>query len=92
MKFKIVISDPKSKKAYQIEREAPTLIGMKIGDQIDGTAIGLSGFKVQITGGSDKDGFPMRADLPGVQRKKALLTKGVGFRGYKVKKKKGLKE
>lgn len=92
MKFKIVISDPKSKKAYQIEKEAPTLIGMKIGDQFDGTAVGLSGFKLQISGGSDKDGFPMRSDLSGVQRKKALLTKGVGFRGYKIKKRKGKKK
>jgi small subunit ribosomal protein S6e len=38
---------------------------------------------LQITGGSDKDGFPMRPDLDGVVRKKALLTKGVGFRGIK---------
>jgi len=83
MAFKIVVSEPKSKKAWQIERDAPSLIGKKIGEKIDGSAIGLSGFALQITGGSDKDGFPMRQDLEGVMRKKALLTKGVGFRGTK---------
>ncbi|OGI12093.1 hypothetical protein A3K64_02020 [Candidatus Micrarchaeota archaeon RBG_16_36_9] len=83
MAFKIVISEPKSKKAWQIEKDAPSLIGKKIGEKIDGSLIGLSGFTLQITGGSDKEGFPMRYDLDGVARKKALLTKGVGFRGTK---------
>jgi len=86
--FKIVISEPKSKKAWQIEKEVPSLIGKKIGDDFDGSLIGLSGFTLQITGGSDKDGFPMRYDLPGSLRKKALLTKGIGFRGRKKIKKK----
>ena len=84
MAFKIVISEPKSKKAWQIEKEAPSLIGKKIGEKFDGSVIGLSGFTLQITGGSDKDGFPMRQDLEGVLRKKALLTKGVGFSGTKI--------
>lgn len=87
--FKIVISEPKSKKAWQIEKEVPSLIGKKIGDNFEGSVIGLSGFTLQITGGSDKDGFPMRPDLSGTARKKALLTKGIGFRGIKkIKKKK----
>ncbi len=89
MAFKIVISEPKSRKAWQIEKDAPSFIGKKIGDKFDGSLIGLSGFTLQITGGSDKDGFPMRPDLLGSLRKKALLTKGIGFRGFKkIKKKK----
>jgi small subunit ribosomal protein S6e len=83
MAFKIVVSEPKSRKAWQIEKDAPSLIGKKIGDKFDGSLIGLSGFTLQITGGSDKDGFPMRYDLEGIMRKKALLTKGVGFSGTK---------
>jgi len=89
--FKIVISEPKSRKAWQIEKEAPSLVGKKIGEKFDGSLIGLSGFTLQITGGSDKDGFPMRYDLPGSLRKKALLTKGIGFRGRKKIKKKVFK-
>jgi small subunit ribosomal protein S6e len=44
-----------------------------------------------VTGGSDKDGFPMRPDLDGSARKKALLTKGIGFRSRKKIKKKVFK-
>jgi small subunit ribosomal protein S6e len=81
--FKLCVNEPKTKKSWQVEKEAPSLIGLKIGDKFDGSVLGLSGFTLQITGGSDKDGFPMRQDLPGIARKKALLTKGVGFRGTK---------
>jgi small subunit ribosomal protein S6e len=35
---------------------------------------------MEITGGTDKDGFPMRKDLPGMGRKRLLLSKSVGFR------------
>jgi len=87
MAFKIVISEPKTRKAWQIEKEVPSLVGLKIGDKFDGSMIGLSGFTLQITGGSDKDGFPMRPDLSGDLRKKVILTKGIGFRGVKKKKK-----
>ncbi len=37
------------------------------------------GYKLEITGGSDKDGFPMRKDLPGPRRKKLLVSKSIGF-------------
>ncbi len=80
MPFRIVISDPKTRKSWQIEKDVPSLLGMKVSDKFDGSIIGLSGFTLQITGGSDKDGFPMRPDLPSVVRKKVLLSKGPGFR------------
>jgi small subunit ribosomal protein S6e len=80
MVFKICINEPKTKKSWQIEKEAPALIGLKIGENFEGSFIGLSGFILQITGGSDKDGFPMRYDLIGSSRKKALLSGMPGFR------------
>ena len=46
---------------------------------IDGFTIGLTG-KIMITGGSDKAGFPMRADTLGGGKNYILLTEGVGFR------------
>lgn len=91
MAFKLVISEPKTKKAYQIEKDVPSLIGLKIKDKFDGSMIGLSGFTLEVTGGSDKEGFPMRWDLEGSSRRKVLLTKSVGFRGGKSKKVKGKK-
>ncbi|MEM0243482.1 MAG: 30S ribosomal protein S6e [Candidatus Aenigmatarchaeota archaeon] len=75
--WKIVISDPESKKAYQIEIDqsmAPQLIGKKIGDIIDGNIIGLSGYELQITGGTDKDGFPMHPNIDGAIKKRVLLS------------------
>jgi small subunit ribosomal protein S6e len=51
----------------------------KIGDKIDGIFVDMPGYKLEITGGSDKDGFPMRRDLPGPRRKKLLLSRGLGL-------------
>lgn len=84
MEFRVVISDPKTGKAYQktvTGANANRLIGKQIGDVISGTILDLPpDYEVQITGGSDKDGFPMRKDVPGAGRKKVLLSGGVGFR------------
>jgi small subunit ribosomal protein S6e len=81
--FRLVISDPKLKKAYQIEMKAPDsekLIGKKLGDKINGELVNAHGFEFEITGGSDKEGFPMRKDIRGTKRIRAILTGGTGFR------------
>jgi len=39
----------------------------------------MSGHKLKITGGSDKDGFPMRPNIHGGVRVGAILSEGVGF-------------
>lgn len=79
--FKIVISDPKTKKAYQkeVDQSASGLIGRKIGDVVDGSFLGLPGYKLEITGGSDNQGFPMRKDVEGTARKKIILSQPPGF-------------
>jgi small subunit ribosomal protein S6e len=46
---------------------------------MDGTAVKLSGYKLKITGGSDKDGFPMRPNIHGGVRVGAILSEGVGI-------------
>ena len=77
--FKFVVSDGKN--SYQTEKDqkdAP-IFGKKIGDVIDGEFLGLSGYELQITGGSDKDGFPMRNDIEGQVRRRFLITRGPGF-------------
>ncbi len=80
---KFVISDPKTRKAWQIERTAEFLYGKKIGDKFDGSLIGLPGYVLEITGGTDKDGFPMRSDLEGAVRKRLLLSSGPGYKPEK---------
>lgn len=76
----LVISDPKTKKAYSINTEKPVFIGKKIGDEVDLSILGLPGYKGLITGGSDKDGFPMKPTLPGTARKRLFMAGGVGYR------------
>ncbi len=84
--FRAVVSDPKDGKSYQVPvtgHHANSLIGKKIGDVVDGIFVGLPGYKLQIMGGSDKDGFPMRKDLPGPRRKKLLMSNSIGFHSKK---------
>ena len=81
--FKVVIADPKSRKAYQkeIDQSQSGLVGKKIGDTVSGNNIGFPGYEMEVTGGSDKDGFPMRSDIEGSSRKRVLLSRGTGFKG-----------
>ncbi len=79
--FRLVISE--DDKSYQIEVEgdqAKSLVGYKIGDEFDGSIVGLKGYKLKITGGSDKNGFPMKKDIEGPRRIRSLLSGGVGFK------------
>ncbi len=86
--MKLVISDPKTGKAYQKEisdEEAQIFIGKKIGDEVDLSPIGLSGYVAVIRGGTDKDGFPMRPDVHGTGRKSVLIGSGPGIRKKSLK-------
>ncbi|KXS41450.1 MAG: 30S ribosomal protein S6e [Methanolobus sp. T82-4] len=79
--FKVVVSDPKTK-AYQFDvtgAEANKFIGKAIGQTVDGGAVGLQGYTLKITGGSDKSGMVMRPDVPGPKRQKVLVAGGVGY-------------
>jgi small subunit ribosomal protein S6e len=80
--FKVVISDAKTGKSEVLEAKDATaqlFMGRRLGDTIDLTAVGQN-YKVKVTGGSDKAGFPMRADILGGGKRYVLLTEGVGFR------------
>jgi small subunit ribosomal protein S6e len=82
VEFKAVINDPKSGKAHARTisgNMASQLVGKKIGDEVDGLFVQLPGYKLKITGGSDKDGFPMRGDLTGPRRRGVLVSGGVGY-------------
>lgn len=86
VEFKAVIADPKSGKTYQTVvtgHHANSLIGKKIGDEFDGIFVSLPGYKLILTGGSDKDGFPMRKDLHSMKRQKILLSDSIGFKSKK---------
>lgn len=81
--FKLVLNDTKTGKAHQREvkdEEANFLIGKKIGDKVSGDGFGLAGYEFQVTGGSDRSGFPMRKDLDLDGKKKILIVGGVGLK------------
>lgn len=81
--MKIVVSEPATRKAYQIdldESKSRFLIGKKIGEEAPGDALGLPGYTLKITGGSDRDGFPMKPDFPGTARKRIILIGAPGFK------------
>ncbi len=83
VEFKVVVNDTKNGKSHQVQvsgHHANSLIGKKIGDEVDGIFISLPGYKLQITGGTDKDGFAMRADLPGMSCRRLLLSESKGFK------------
>ncbi|MCS7097106.1 MAG: 30S ribosomal protein S6e [Candidatus Methanomethylicia archaeon] len=83
VKFKVVVSDPKTGKAKTFEVDEPTslsLIGLKIGDIVDGSVVNLPNTKLKITGGSDFAGFPMIPYLSGGRRYRILLSHPPGFK------------
>ncbi len=88
--FKFVISEGnRSWQAEKDQKECP-ISGKKIGETISADFLGLDGYELQIMGGSDKDGFPMRKDIESYARKKIVLSESIGFhsdvRGMKKRK------
>lgn len=66
---------------YQKEIEdASQIFGTQIGESFDGGIIGLSSYELEVTGGSDRDGFPMKEAIEGTERKRILLKDGVGIK------------
>ena len=96
--FKAVINDTRPSaggRAYAVDITGSNynhFLGKKIGDAVDGMFIGegdqsLSGYKLEITGGSDVTGRPMRPDLDGAGVKSVLVSPGVGYKGKRYVKK-----
>jgi len=82
VEFQLILSDPSTGKSMKIELKegkARAFLGLKIGDEIDGSIIGVEG-RIRITGGTDQSGFPLRADIPGGVKKRILSGKSVGIK------------
>src|SRR2546427_12033410 len=79
--FKAVIADSKSGKTYKRDitgQFANALVGRKLGEEIDGLFVGLPGYKLSITGGSDNDGFPIQGGDPRPRSPTIIRADGVG--------------
>ena len=81
-KFKVIVSDPQAGTSKVVELEearAAPFIGRRVGETIDGSIVDLPAHKVQIMGGSDKDGVPIRGNVHGGVRRNVVLSGGAGF-------------
>ncbi len=73
--MKVVYSDPKTGRTAQTELNADIVamvLNKRIGEELDGSAIGLSGYTLKITGGSDKSGFPMDNSIQGTGKRSIM--------------------
>ena len=80
--FTVAVSDPESGTTYQVdvaEQDANRFIGKDLGEEVDGGAVGLPGYTLELTGGSDNAGRPMREDVRGSALKELLLEGGTGY-------------
>jgi len=75
--FTVVVGDPDSGSSYQLEAEeqdANRFIGKSIGEEVDGGAVGLDGYTLEITGGSDEAGRPLNQEVAGANLKEVLMN------------------
>jgi small subunit ribosomal protein S6e len=78
----LIVSDPQTGTSQRIEIDDARLrplIGTRIGVELDGAVAELQGYKIKFTGGTDKDGIPMRPDVHGSAKSAIILTEGVGY-------------
>ena len=65
---------------YQEESNVENFVGKKIGETFNGEVLGLNGYELEITGGSDTSGFPMRKSIESNERSRVLIKDGAGIR------------
>ena len=79
--FQVIVGDDDGA-TYSFEvdgQDANRFIGRSIGETVDGDALGLPGYELEITGGSDQSGRPMHGEVSGSNTREILSTGGVGF-------------
>jgi len=78
----LIVSDPNgtSQRVEIEDAQLRPLVGTRIGMTIDGAIAGMQGYKLKLTGGTDKDGIPMRPDVHGSAKARIVLSGGVGYK------------
>ncbi len=79
--FDVVVGDETGDtQQFEVDgQDANRFLGRDIGDEVDGDAVGLTGHTLELTGGSDEAGRPMREDVAGGALKELLLEGGTGY-------------
>jgi len=79
MSVRVVVSHPDTGNSYQVEADVNAFVGKEIGEEVDGNPVGLDGYTLEITGGSDNTGRPMRGDVDGQGISEILVSGGTGY-------------
>ena len=80
VEFKLVISEAAKSFARTVgDPQSAGFLGKRIGESVGGELLGLTGYTLKITGGTDKSGFPMRPDVPGARQTRIFVGDGFGF-------------
>tara|TARA_B110000263_G_C15134840_1_gene430588 strand:+ start:237 stop:644 length:408 start_codon:yes stop_codon:yes gene_type:complete len=75
--FQVVIGDPETGNSHQIKvdgKDANNFMGKEIGDEIEGELVGLNGYTLRLTGGSDLIGRQLSPEIKGPAPKKIMVT------------------
>jgi small subunit ribosomal protein S6e len=75
--FQVVVGGPESGDSYAFDvdgQAANRFIGRELGAEVDGSAVGLDGYTLELTGGSDDAGRPMREDVAGSNLTEIMLA------------------
>lgn len=87
VRFQLNLADKNQSYKKEIDADSMTrpFIGKNVGEEIEGDFFGFEGYKMKITGGSDRAGFPMSPSLVGGATKRILF--GHKAPGYKPNRK-----
>ncbi|ERH08601.1 MAG: SSU ribosomal protein S6E [halophilic archaeon J07HX64] len=80
--FTVAVADTEAGVTRQVEvsgQSANRFVGRELGDTVDGNAVGLDGYTLELTGGTDDAGRPMREDIRGASLDEVLLEGGTGY-------------
>jgi small subunit ribosomal protein S6e len=80
VEFKLVVSEAAKSFARTVsDPQSAGFLGKRIGESVGGELVGLGGYTLKITGGTDKSGFPLRPDIPGARQTRVFVGEGFGF-------------
>lgn len=88
MKLNIANQESGTQKTFELndDKAVARLVDKRVSQEFDGALLGdkYEGYVFRITGGSDKQGFPMKQGVLGNTRVKLLLTRGViGYQAWR---------
>lgn len=82
--FTVEVGDPETGLTHQISvegQDANRFLGRAIGEEVDGGAVGLEGYTLEITGGSDDAGRPLNGEVAGGDLTEVLMSgRQTGYR------------